>query len=131
MGAMFAGITFAPFTAIILLFELTHDYNIILPLMFTVGITLLVAQAIDPESIDSRKLLRKGVRLHETVELRTLEKYRVEELMSKDVTTIPQTMSLAKITEFIGHHRYTGYPVVDAEGKLVGLITLRRAASDL
>jgi CIC family chloride channel protein len=123
MGAMFAGITYAPFTAIILLFELTRDYSIILPLMFTVGITYLVALSIDPDSLDSRKLLRRGVRLHETVELRALEKYRVEELMSRDVKTIPQTMSLAKITEFIERHPYTGYPVVDQEGKLVGLIS--------
>ena len=123
MGAMFAGITYAPFTAILLLFELTHDYNVILPLMFTVSLTLLVARAIDPESLDSRKLLKKGVRLHETVELKALEKYRVEELMSSTVTTIPQTMPLAKITEFIARHRYTGYPVVDDAGKLMGLIT--------
>lgn len=123
MGAMFAGITYAPFTAIILLFELTHDYNIILPLMFTVGITLMVARALDPESLDSRKLMRKGVRTHETSELRTLEKYHVAELMTRDVLTIPAAMTLAQITDFIRDHAHTGYPVVNAEGGLVGLIT--------
>lgn len=123
MGAVFAGITFAPFTAILLLFELTRDYNIMLPLMFTVGITMRVARALDPESIDTRKLLRKGVQIHETVELRALEKYRVEELMSPNVTTLPQTMTLAKITEFISKHPHTGYPVVDDQGRVVGLIT--------
>jgi len=59
MGAMFAGITHAPLTAILLLFELTHDYNLILPLMFTVSLTLLIARALDPESLDAHKLQRK------------------------------------------------------------------------
>lgn len=123
MGAVFAGITYAPFTGILLLFEMTQDYNIILPLMFTVGITMLLARALDPESLDQHKLLKKGLRLHETIELRALEKYHVGELMNRDVATIPQTLPLAKITEFIGRHPHTGYPVVDAEGNLVGLMT--------
>ncbi len=123
MGAMFAGITYAPFTAILLLFELTRDYNVILPMMFTVGITLVVARAIDPHSMDSRKLLKKGLKVYETVELRALDKYHVAELMTPNVVTILHTLSLAQITEFFSRHRFTGYPVVNEEGKLLGLIT--------
>jgi CIC family chloride channel protein len=63
MGAMFAGITHAPLTAILLLFEMTHDYNLILPLMFTVSITLLIARALDPESLDSHKLKLKEAQI--------------------------------------------------------------------
>jgi CIC family chloride channel protein len=123
MGAVFAGITFAPFTAIFLLFELTHDYNIMLPLLFTVGMTMLIARTLDPESIDSRKLLRRGVRTHEPVELRALEKYHVAELMTETVQTIPQTMRLTDLSQFITEHSHTGYPVVDSAGEVVGLIT--------
>jgi CIC family chloride channel protein len=65
MGAVFAGITHAPLTAILLLFEMTHDYNLILPLMFTVSLTLLVARTLDPESLDSHKLKRKEVQMEE------------------------------------------------------------------
>lgn len=82
MGAVFGGITFAPFTAILLLFELTRDYSIILPMMFTVGITVMVARAIDPHSLEGHKLLKKGVTLHEDPELRVLEKYHVRDIMS-------------------------------------------------
>lgn len=123
MGAVFSGITMAPFTGIILLVELTQDYNIILPLMFTIGITMMVARVLDPESIDTRKLLRRGVRTHDTIELRALEKYRVGDLMTRAVVTIPQSMTLTKMTEFIAKHPHTGYPVVDASGHLAGLIT--------
>ena len=123
MGAVFAGVTYAPFTGILLLFELTQDYNIILPLMFTVGITMLVTRALDPESLDTHKLLKKGLRLHETLELRALEKHRVSELMTRTVLTIPESMPLAKITEFIGRYPHTGYPVVRADGTLAGLLS--------
>jgi len=123
MGAVFSGITYAPFTGILLLFELTHDYNVILPLMFTVGVTLLVARSLDPESIDSRKLLNKGVRIHETPELRALENYRVEQVMTRDVKAIPAAMPLSEVSELIGQFPHTGYPVVDANGKVVGLLT--------
>ena len=123
MGAVFAGITNAPFTAIILLFELTHDYSLILPLMFTVGITLAVARALDPESIDSRKLLKKGLRVHERAELRALENYYVGRVMTSPVTTILESMPLQAMHRFIAEHPHTGYPVVNAEGKMVGLLT--------
>ncbi len=123
MGAMFAGITFAPFTAIILMFELTGDYNLVLPLMFAVGVTTAFARTLDPESIDTRKLLKKGVRTHEIAELRALEKYHVEQVMTRRVITIPATMTLGAVSDFISHHSHTGYPVVEENGELVGLLT--------
>ena len=123
MGAVFSGITYAPFTAIILLFELTHDYNIILPLLFTVGITQMVARTLDSESLDSRKLLRKGVRVHEAVELRALENYHVGALMTQSVVSIPSTMPFPEMSSFIARHAHTGYPVVDEKGQTIGLLT--------
>lgn len=122
-GAVFAGITLAPFTAIILLFELTRDYSVVLPLMFAVGVTLMVARAIDPESLEGHKLLKKGVRLHEHPELRALEKHHVRDVMSRGVRTIPQGLTLPQIAEFIASNPHTGYPVVDDGGRPVGLVT--------
>ena len=123
MGAVFGGITFAPFTAIILLFELTRDYNIILPMMFTVGIAVLVARAIDPESLEGHKLLKKGVRLNERPELRVLENYHVRDIMSRSVRVIPEDYSLRQIADFVSGAPHTGYPVVDGSGRAVGLLT--------
>jgi CIC family chloride channel protein len=123
MSAVFGGITFAPFTAILLLFELTRDYSIILPLMFTVGITVMVARAIDPLSLEGHKLLKKGVRLNEHPELRVLEKYHVRDIMSRSVRAVPQDYSLRQIADFIAGGPHTGYPVVDATGRPVGLLT--------
>ena len=90
MGAVFAGVTFAPFTAVLLLFELTRDYNIILPLMFTAGIAVVVARAVDPLNLEAHKLLKKGVRMNERPELRVLEKYHVRDVMNRGVPEEPE-----------------------------------------
>jgi CIC family chloride channel protein len=123
MAAVLAGITHAPFTAIMMLFELTGDYKIILPLMFTVGVTMLIASWLKAEHMEYRELHRRGVKVHAKAELRVLEKYRVQEVMSTKVESIPRTLSLAKLTEFIARSPHTGYPVVDEANRVVGVIT--------
>lgn len=65
MGAVFAAITLAPLTAIALVLELTGDWAMALPLAVSVVVAVLVARAIEPESLDTRKLLKKGVSLRE------------------------------------------------------------------
>jgi len=66
MGAIFAAITLAPLTSIALVLELTRNWNMTLPLIVTVAAAVAIARAIQPESLDTRKLLKKGIRLHET-----------------------------------------------------------------
>jgi chloride channel protein, CIC family len=123
MGAVFAGVTHAGFTSILLLFEVTNNYDVILPVMFSVGICLVVSKKLDPYSLDSRKLLRKGVRHYEKAHLSALDSFTVGDAMSKQVESIPQSLSLAKLTRFIERSPHTGFPVVDDEGKLVGVVT--------
>lgn len=65
MGAVFAAITLAPLTAIVLVLELTRSWNMALPLAVAVGTAVAVAHAVEPESLDTRKLLKKGVKLRE------------------------------------------------------------------
>ncbi|MDE2491869.1 MAG: chloride channel protein [Elusimicrobia bacterium] len=132
MAAVFAGITSAPFTAIMLLFELTHDYNLILPVMFAVGVTVLVARAIDPLNLEGHKLLKKGVSLNERPELRALEPYRLGDVMNRGVVCVPEDMTLKDLAAFVAANSHTGYPVVDRSGRAVGLLMfdeLRRALS--
>lgn len=123
MAAVFAGFSHAPFTSVMLLFEITNDYHIILPLLFTVGVTTMVSRWIDPESLDGHELKRRGLRLHESIELAALEKFTVREVMASPVETMQESLPLAAITQFIARHRHTGYPVVNAADELVGLIS--------
>ncbi|MFI5349041.1 MAG: chloride channel protein [Elusimicrobiota bacterium] len=65
MGAMFAAITLAPLTSIVLVLELTRNWDMALPLTVAVAAAVAIARAVEPESLDTRKLLKKGIRLRE------------------------------------------------------------------
>ncbi|MFI5362408.1 MAG: chloride channel protein [Elusimicrobiota bacterium] len=66
MGAVFAAITLAPLTAIVLVLELTRNWDMALPLIVAVAAAVAIARAVEPESLDTRKLLKRGIQLRET-----------------------------------------------------------------
>ncbi len=126
MAAVFAGAAHAPITAVIILFEMTGDYRIILPLMLATALsTILTYYMLHGESIYTLKLTRRGVRLERGHDIDVMQGVRVDEVMTRDVDTVPATMPLAELArEFqrTGHH---GFPVLDEEGNLYGVVTLQ------
>jgi CIC family chloride channel protein len=124
MAAVFSGAARAPITSIIILFEMTRDYAIILPLMLAVVVSTLVAYRINPINIYSEKLLRRGVSLKTEEEVDILEKVYVSEVMTKDFPTVKPDMTLYEISEEFVKSKHHGFPVVDKSGKLKGIITL-------
>src|SRR5690606_41857527 len=134
MGAVFAGSAHAPITAVVMLFELTGDYRIILPLMLTIIIALIVGRSLlGNESIYTLKLARRGIRLRRGRDVDVLESVPIEDVMVRDVETVPPTMTLVELSETFSHNRYHGFPVVDASGDIcsIGTITNReRAGTD-
>jgi len=133
MAAVLAGTVHAPLTAIILLFEMTNDYRIILPLMFAVVVSLLFSQALVGHSVYSLGLARKGVRLQRGRDVRVLEGITVGEVMQKDVTRLSESDTLAAASDILLTTRRHGLPVVNASGELIGIFTLQdldRAQND-
>jgi CIC family chloride channel protein len=126
MAAVFAGATHAPITAVIILFELTGDYRIILPLMLSVVIsTLLARHMLHGESIYTLKLSRRGVRLASGRDVDVMQGVLVEEAMTHQVDTVPLTMNLRDLLAEFNRTRHHGFPVLDKEGKLHGMVTLQ------
>lgn len=124
MAAVFAGAAHAPATAILILFEMTGDYNIILPLMFATVISLIISRALEPESIYTMKLARRGIRLAHGRDVDLLEGVTVEEAMNEDFDAVNADMPLQDlVVEFERTHHH-GFPVVDDEGRLIGMVTL-------
>ena len=124
MGAVFAGATQASMTGVLIIFEMTGDYKIILPLMLAVvTATLLSGRLLRGETIYSLKLTRRGVRLRQGRALDVLEGVRVEEVMSQSVTVLPDT-PLDGLDEFFLKANRNACPVVDDEGRLAGIVSL-------
>jgi len=124
MGAVFAGATQASMTAVLIIFEMTGDYKIILPLMVAVvTATLLSGALLNQETIYTLKLTRRGVRLVRGRALDVLEAVRVEEVMSQTPTVLPET-PLEGLDEFFLKANRNAFPVVDEGGRLVGIVSL-------
>jgi CIC family chloride channel protein len=122
MGAFLAAATHAPMTAIFLLFEMTQDYNVVLPIMITGITSLLVARNIFPDSIDHYELHRRGLDLNPDSEANVMRKLFVRRLVDKDFQAIPENLALVDFMTYVTNSNHTHFPVVDKEGSLVGLI---------
>jgi CIC family chloride channel protein len=131
MGAVFAGIVRAPVTSIVIIFEMTNNYSIILPLMVANIASYVLSTKLSPRPIYEALLMQDGIHLpHE--QKHVLRTILVGDAMTRTVVTISGQLTAAeafqhaqRLPEY--HH---AYPVVDGEGKIVGIITfndLKRA----
>lgn len=122
MAGVFAGTSQAPITAIIIIFEMTGDYKVVLPLMIVCVISALVARGIWPETIYTQKLARRGLHLRAGNNVDLMASMPVEAVMTANVKTLDVNMPLAEAKEIMLKMSYTGYPVVDGD-KMVGVVT--------
>ncbi len=128
MGAVFGAASRAAFTFIIFAFEITRDYNSILPLMLVTVIADAIAVRYAKDSIMTEKLARRGLHIHTDYEPDVFREVTVGETMAKDFDTVPATVRVAELTDRITRHdpsvtRHQGILIVDAGGKLAGIIT--------
>lgn len=129
MGAVFGAASRATFTFIIFAFEITRDYNAVLPLMLVAVIADGIAIMLQGNSsIMTEKLTRRGLRIHTDFEPDVLHRVAVSETMSRDVPTVAATMTVNELARRIAQHdplltRHQGLPIVDDQGRLAGLIT--------
>jgi CIC family chloride channel protein len=126
MGAVVAAGTHAPITAILIIFELTGDYKIILPLMISCIIATLLATRLQHASIYTLKLLRRGVDIQRGRAINVLQHVPVGDAMRTDFVTVRAEDSLLSlISTFIGHPGSTLF-VTDDAGTLQGIVTAER-----
>lgn len=126
MAAVFAASAHAPITAVLILFELTGDYRIILPLMLTVVIATLLSQRLmKGESIYTLKLTRRGVRLQRGRDVDVLQSVKVREVMTHNADSVPVDMNIADLTDVFTRTRHHGLLVLDHDNKLWGIVTVR------
>ena len=121
MGAYFAGTLRAPIAAVLIVVELTNDYGLIIPLMLAVALSQLISHAIAPHTLEEDQLSREGVR--HAPDLRDpLGRLVVRDVMTgKPLTFTPDTPIVDAI-ERTRDLRHQVYPVVDEEGRLMGLM---------
>lgn len=123
MAALFAAAAHAPITGIIILFEMTDNYRIILPLMFAVVVAHLMASAIYHDSIYSIKLRRKGALTAPKQEAGVLDLLLVTDAMSPEFETVSPDLTLEAMAEVAREGKVRSWLVVDEAEALLGILT--------
>jgi CIC family chloride channel protein len=122
MAAVFGGAAHAPITGVLILFEMTGNYQIMLPLMFSVVVSYLVASRVSSDSIYSLKLRRRGA-FGLKSEMSTLDLVIVADAMSEVYETVGPDMTVRELTEMARGRRTRSWPVVDEADALLGIVT--------
>ena len=140
MGAVFGAAARAPFSFIIFAFEITRDYNSVLPLMLVTVIADGIAILLMPRSsIMTEKLERRGLHIHQDYETDVLEQVKVSETMDSEVPVVAADMPVGELAERIARHepevtRHQALVILDQDSKLAGIVTrgdvLRALAKD-
>jgi len=125
MAAVVAATTHGPLTAILILFELTRDIYVLLPIMLAAIVATVIAQIIERDSIYTYKLRRSGVLVGRAADLTLLRRISVRDL---DWTPLPPepvyaSDPVSKLIALHAHHNTPDFPVVNADGDYIGMVT--------
>jgi len=124
MGALVAGTTHGPLTAILIIFEMTHDYKIILPLMIACVISTVLARSIQSDSIYTLKLVRRGVNIYAGREMNVLKSLYVRDVMSQEFEKISENTPFSKLMNLVSESRQFYFPVVNYKDEMTGIFSL-------
>lgn len=122
MAAVFAGSAQAPITAIMILFELTSDYTVILPLMLTVVTATAFAHTLSTQTIYTFKLFRRGIDLVAGRNARIMYRLLVRDAMETQFQTVALSLPVTALVDQMQRAHQLSFPVLDHEGRYRGMV---------
>ena len=123
MAAGFSAAARAPLTSILIAFELTGDYGLVLPLMLSCGIATFLADRIEADSVYTHPLHERGITYGELEDVDVMQTVTVGEVMTRTHPTIRQEERHPAIRELFDRVGSHGFAVVDGGHRLVGVLT--------
>jgi len=125
MGGVVGAATHGPIAAILIIFELTNDYKIILPLMITTIIATIVAQRLHKESIYTLKLVRRGINIFGGRETNVLRSLKVSDISKQGIDIINEQDSFKTILEKVSSSNHNFIYVKNSAGTINGSISMQ------
>jgi len=122
MGTFFSAVTRAPITAIVIIFEMTTDFNLVLPLMIGSVVAYAVAERVAGGSIYGRVLALNGIHLEKATPEGPLAELTAADVMQRRVETLASQMTLDEAIQAFSRSHHRGFPVID-DGRLVGIVS--------
>ena len=123
MGAVAGAVMQAPLTNILMLFELTNDYTLILPIMVSCIAASYTYQRFTKHSLYVQYLLNKGINIRHGREVSIMNSVKVRDVMNTEFTTIAQEMPFRKVLETISYSKNFYFPVLDNKGDMTGILS--------
>ncbi len=124
MGAVAAGAMHAPITSILIIFELTNDYRIILPLMIACIISVLITTRLKKDSIYTLKLSRRGIDLFQGQEINVLRSLHVSQVMKTECEQVSTDTPFRVLMDLTVTSPHPNFFVVDKQKHLLGVISI-------
>ncbi len=124
MSAMVAATTHAPITAFMVIFEMTGDYKLILPLMICSILASFIASALKKDSIYTQKLTRRGVDLSKGMEVTVMQATRIGDVMKTDMVVLDESERFNDLLQRVINENAINYYVVDKMGRYRGYFTV-------
>lgn len=131
MGALVAGTTLAPITAILTIFELTYNYHIILPLMVACISSSIVVRILFGYSVYELKLLKQGINIVRGHDIAILRRLNVKDFLEKKFDTVQNSAKLMDIMDLMISSPYPHFVVLNKANELTGVLSLRDIKSSL
>jgi CBS domain-containing protein len=130
MAAVFGASARATFASMVFVFEVTRDYQIILPLMLATVVADIVATSLMRESLMTEKLSRRGLRVHAEYEVDVFRTTLVGDVMTSDVHTVSDEGTVADARDLFDRDTHNAYPLVDDDGRCVGIVSRSDAIAE-
>lgn len=123
MAGALSGVVHAPLTAIFLIAEITGGYVLFVPLMIVSALSYFIARYFEPHSIYARVLVAKGLHKRDR-DANVLKRIKLRNMIETDFSPVTVTETLGELVDKIAHTKRNIFPVLDENGKLVGLVLL-------
>lgn len=128
MGALFAAVIRAPITSILIIFEMTREYSLILPLMVGNMLAYFIATKLQFLPLDDASLTQDGVKLKRPFEYESGKDWRnlpISAIATYNVITVTDSMLPSDALKSVEQTPHHSYPVVTSSGKLCGIVLHR------
>ncbi len=123
MAAVFAGVSRASFTSILIVFEITGDYGLVLPLMLAVAVVTVLTNRFHPESAYTAPLARMGIHVVPSDQTDLLSTITIDQLGLQPPVVVHTSDSLTEVVGVLRRNRLNGVAVVDDDDRLVGVVS--------
>jgi CIC family chloride channel protein len=124
MGAVFVGVIRTPITSILIIFEMTNDYALILPLMIANMISFAIARFFEPHNVYDAILVANNIHLPSPKDHILLDDITAEEVMQHHPTVVRADMTIIEAAALLAQSHYHGFPVMTPTQSLLGIITV-------